>query len=54
MCSPMTTGQVAEERPEACFHEKEDEIKFRFLHMDWVLASDTKGDPRPTLHWQVD
>ena len=54
MRSPSTTAQVAEQRPEVCSHEEEEDREFRFLHMDWVLASDTNGDLRPTLHWLVD
>ena len=28
--------------------------KFHHLHMAWMLAADTKGNPRPRMHWLVD
>ena len=27
---------------------------FHHLHMAWIVAADTKGNPRPRMHWLVD
>ncbi len=48
-----TTSLIQVASSEICSHEKE-EAEFHALHMDWVLAADTKGDPRPRMHWLVD
>lgn len=31
-----------------------DEAEFHPMHMDWVPVADTKGDPRPRMHWRFD
>jgi len=36
-----------------CSHEL-DEAEFHHLHMAWILTADTKGNPRPQMHWLVD
>jgi hypothetical protein len=60
MCSPtiarkeMTATLVSHGvSPDLCCHQK-DEAEFHPLHMDWGLIADTKGDPRPRMHWLTD
>ena len=61
MCSPKLTRQTAARTTsllqvassDICSREKE-EAEFHHLQMDWALAADTKGDPRPRMHWRAD
>ncbi len=63
MCSPMLTMQAAptsasivqdtccDIRPSV--HEKY-EVELNLLHMNWVLVTDKKGNPRVQLRWVVE
>jgi len=61
MCSLTLTRQTAARTTsllqvassDSCSHEKKD-AEFHLLHMDWALDADTKGDPRPRMHWRAD
>jgi hypothetical protein len=61
MCSPTLTRQTAAGIASLLHvassgissHETE-EAEFHPLHMDWALATDTKGDPRPRMLWRAD
>jgi len=60
MCSSILASESASATislfqlasPEAC-SRLEQEAEFHRLHIDWVLVTDTKGDRRPSMHWQV-
>ena len=47
------TSLVQDAFRDICFREK-DEAEFHSLHMDWALIADTRGNPRPLMHWLAD
>lgn len=63
MCSPIPIAQAAPNGTSllrgACsdicppVHEK-DATEFRPLHMNWLLMTDTNGNPRLQMQWVVD
>ena len=61
MC-PSTLSRPAEATPNSAFQVGASDIctpqkanrGFHHLYMAWILAADTKGNPRPRMHWLVD
>ena len=59
---PSTLSRQAEATANSAFQFPASDIctsqkangEFHHLHMAWILADDTNGNPRPRMHWLVD
>jgi hypothetical protein len=61
MCSPVLTLQPATTplvqvacRDTSPPVREKGEAEFHPLLMNWVVVTDTKGNPRPRMHWLLD